>query len=43
VKTSQALLQKIQLASQPTQPGSAGNGNVVDLITGLSSMLLKFF
>jgi uncharacterized protein YjbI with pentapeptide repeats len=43
VKTAQALQQKIQLASQPTQPGSAGNGNVVDLITGLSSMLLKFF
>ncbi len=42
-KTAQALTQKIQLASQPTQPGSAGNGNFVDLLTGLSSMLLKFF
>lgn len=43
VKTAQALTQKIQLASQPTQPGSKGNGNFVDLLTGLSSMLLKFF
>jgi uncharacterized protein YjbI with pentapeptide repeats len=42
-KTAQALTQKIQLASQPTQSGSAGNGNFVDLLTGLSSMLLKFF
>jgi uncharacterized protein YjbI with pentapeptide repeats len=38
-----ALLAKIKLASQPTPAGSAGNGNMVDLITGLSSMLLKFF
>jgi uncharacterized protein YjbI with pentapeptide repeats len=43
VQTAQALLQKIQLSTQPTQPGSAGNGNFVDLLTGLSSMLLKFF
>lgn len=44
VKTSQALLQKIQFASQPSESNtSTGNGNFVDLITGLSSMLLKFF
>jgi uncharacterized protein YjbI with pentapeptide repeats len=43
VQTAQALLQKIQLSTQPTQPGGTGNGNFVDLLTGLSSMLLKFF
>jgi uncharacterized protein YjbI with pentapeptide repeats len=43
VKTAQALQSKIKLASQPTPDGGAGNGNVVDLITGLSSLLLKFF
>ncbi len=43
VKTAQALQAKIKLASQPTPDGGPGNGNVVDLITGLSSMLLKFF
>jgi uncharacterized protein YjbI with pentapeptide repeats len=43
VQTAQALLQKIQLSTQPTQPGGVGNGNFVDLITGLSTMLLKFF
>ena len=41
---AQALLFKIKLASQPTPAnGNAGNGNMVDLLTGLSSMLLKFF
>jgi uncharacterized protein YjbI with pentapeptide repeats len=40
---SQALIAKIKLASQPTQSGGVGNGNFVDLLTGLSSMLLKFF
>ncbi len=43
VKTAQTLQARIKLASQPTPDGGAGNGNVVDLITGLSSMLLKFF
>jgi uncharacterized protein YjbI with pentapeptide repeats len=42
-QVAQALLAKIKLASQPTPAGNAGNGNMVDLITGLSSMLLKFF
>jgi uncharacterized protein YjbI with pentapeptide repeats len=42
-QVAQALLAKIKLASQPTPAGSAGNGNVVDLLTGLSTMLLKFF
>jgi uncharacterized protein YjbI with pentapeptide repeats len=42
-QVSQALLAKIKMANQPTQSGGTGNGNVVDLITGLSSMLLKFF
>ena len=43
VKTAQALLEKIKLASQPTPSGGVGNGNAVDLITGLSSLLLKLF
>ncbi len=43
VKTAQAIQAKIKLANQPTPDGGAGNGNVVDLITGLSSLLLKFF
>jgi uncharacterized protein YjbI with pentapeptide repeats len=42
-QVAQALLAKIKLASEPTQSGGAGNGNFVDLLTGLSSMLLKFF
>jgi uncharacterized protein YjbI with pentapeptide repeats len=42
-QVAQLLLAKIKLASQPTQVNSTGNGNVVDLLTGLSSMLLKFF
>lgn len=43
VQTAQALIEKIKIASQPTPSGNVGNGNVVDLITGLSSILLKFF
>jgi uncharacterized protein YjbI with pentapeptide repeats len=43
VKTAQALQAKIKLANQPTPDGGTGNGNVVDLIGGLSSLLLKFF
>jgi lipoprotein NlpI len=43
-QVAQALLAKITLASQPSQSGNnVGNGNFVDLLTGLSSMLLKFF
>jgi uncharacterized protein YjbI with pentapeptide repeats len=42
-QVAQALIAKIKLANQPTPAGSAGNGNVVDLLTGMSSMLLKFF
>ena len=43
-EVAQALLFKIKLASQPTPVNSnGGNGNMVDLLTGLSSMLLKFF
>jgi uncharacterized protein YjbI with pentapeptide repeats len=42
-QVAQALLAKIKLASQPTPASNTGNGNVVDLLTGLSSMLLKFF
>lgn len=39
-----AFLVKIELASKPTPiDTNAGNGNMVDLITGLSSLLLKFF
>jgi uncharacterized protein YjbI with pentapeptide repeats len=41
---AQALIAKIKLASKPTDTNiNPGNGNMVDLITGLSSMLLKFF
>ena len=42
-QVSQALIAKIKLANQPTPSGGVGNGNFVDLLTGLSSMLLKFF
>jgi uncharacterized protein YjbI with pentapeptide repeats len=42
-QVSQALIAKIKLANQPTQSNGTGNGNVVDLLTGLSTMLLKFF
>jgi len=43
-QVAQALLAKIKLASQPSESNTnVGNGNIVDLITGLSTMLLKFF
>lgn len=42
-QVAQALQSKIKLAGQPTPVNNVGNGNVVDLLTGLSSMLLKFF
>jgi uncharacterized protein YjbI with pentapeptide repeats len=42
-QVAQALIAKIKLASEPTPASGAGNGNVVDLLTGLSTMLLKFF
>ena len=43
LQISQALIKKIELANQPTDVNNVGNGNTVDLLTGLSSMLLKFF
>ncbi len=43
VQVSQAIVKKIKLASQPTPEPGVGNGNVVDLITNLSSLLLNFF
>jgi uncharacterized protein YjbI with pentapeptide repeats len=42
-QVAQALIAKIKLSSQPTPSNGTGNGNVVDLLTGMSSMLLKFF
>ena len=43
-QVAQALQAKIKLANQPTNMNAnVGNGNMVDLLTGLSSMLLKFF
>jgi uncharacterized protein YjbI with pentapeptide repeats len=43
-QVAQALIAKIKLASKPSDTNvNPGNGNMVDLITGLSSMLLKFF
>jgi uncharacterized protein YjbI with pentapeptide repeats len=43
-QVAQALIAKIKLANKPTDTNiNPGNGNMVDLITGLSSMLLKFF
>lgn len=43
-QVAQALQAKIKLANQPTNiNANVGNGNMVDLLTGLSSMLLKFF
>ncbi|PSB40350.1 pentapeptide repeat-containing protein [Chamaesiphon polymorphus] len=43
-QVAQALIAKIKLASQPTDTNmNPGNGNMVDLFTGLSSMLFRFF
>jgi uncharacterized protein YjbI with pentapeptide repeats len=43
-KVAQALIAKIKLANQPSESKTdVGNGNMVDLITGVSSLLLKFF
>jgi uncharacterized protein YjbI with pentapeptide repeats len=43
-QVAQALQAKIKLANQPASANTnVGNGNFVDLLTGLSSMLLKFF
>ena len=43
-QVAQALISKIKMANKPTDTNvNAGNGNMVDLITGLSTMLLKFF
>jgi uncharacterized protein YjbI with pentapeptide repeats len=43
IQSTQALMKSIRQASQPTQVSNVGNGSVVDLLTGLSSLLLKFF
>jgi uncharacterized protein YjbI with pentapeptide repeats len=43
IQSTQAFMRTIKQASQPSQVNNVGNGNVVDLITGLSSFLLKFF
>jgi tetratricopeptide (TPR) repeat protein len=40
---SRNLLKSIEIASQPTQPSAAGNGNLVDLFTSITSVLLNFF
>jgi uncharacterized protein YjbI with pentapeptide repeats len=43
-QVAQALLAKIKLANQPSESNTnVGNGNVVDLFTELSSMLMNFF
>jgi uncharacterized protein YjbI with pentapeptide repeats len=43
-QVAQALIAKIKLASQPSESNtSVGNGNLVDLFTNLSSVLLNFF
>ncbi len=43
-QVAQALIAKIKFAGKPSDANiNAGNGNMVDLITGLSTMLLKFF
>ncbi len=43
LQVSQALIKKIKLASQPTPTSGVGNGNLVDFMTNLSSVLLSFF
>jgi uncharacterized protein YjbI with pentapeptide repeats len=43
-QVAQALIAKINLAGKPSESNTnVGNGNFVDLLTGVSSMLLKFF
>jgi uncharacterized protein YjbI with pentapeptide repeats len=44
VRASQALIKNLQVASQPTPVNTnSGGGSFVDVLTGLSGMLLKFF
>jgi uncharacterized protein YjbI with pentapeptide repeats len=44
VRASQTVIKNLQLANQPSQVNTgSGGGSVVDVLTGLSSMLLKFF
>jgi uncharacterized protein YjbI with pentapeptide repeats len=43
LQVAQALIKKIKLASQPTPASNVGNGNLVDLMNSLSSVLLSFF
>ena len=43
-QVAQALIAKIKFAGKPSESNTnVGNGNFVDLITGLSTMLLRFF
>jgi uncharacterized protein YjbI with pentapeptide repeats len=37
------FVKSIAIARQPTQPSQGGGGSFVDVITGVGSMLLKFF
>lgn len=43
IQSSQALMKTIRLANQPTPVNTGGNGNIVDFLSGLSSLLLNFF
>jgi uncharacterized protein YjbI with pentapeptide repeats len=42
-QSAQNIVKGIQLANQPSKPSQGGGGSFVDVLTGLSSMLLKFF
>jgi uncharacterized protein YjbI with pentapeptide repeats len=42
-QSAQNIVKGIELASQPSKPSQGGGGSFVDVLTGLSSMLLRFF
>jgi uncharacterized protein YjbI with pentapeptide repeats len=42
-QSAQNIIKGIELASQPSKPSQGGGGSLVDVLTGLSSMLLKLF
>jgi uncharacterized protein YjbI with pentapeptide repeats len=42
-QSAQNIVKGIELANQPTKPSQGGGGSFVDVLTGISSMLLKFF
>jgi uncharacterized protein YjbI with pentapeptide repeats len=42
-QSAQNIIKGIELANQPSKPSQGGGGSLVDVLTGLSSMLLKFF